>query len=421
VSTVTPPAASSAANVSAAHVSAAPASAAQAGAAASPPAAPGPARRRQRRPVLAITAFVLLAAIAAALLRPPPAVVGYLSPQDTGPSGGRAIADILAGRGHPVRTVTTVPDAVGAAGAGTTLVITSPDLLSPAGLRSLGRARADLVVIEPDRAALHALAPGLTLTGDTPVTVLAPGCSLPAAALAGPAGLGGPGLATAPGAAAPGGPLAGAARCYPAGGQPTLVRFRSAGRLVTVLGTGAPLTNHDLPRQGDAALAINLLSTAGPITWLVPQPGPPGAAGPPSTSSLEPLAARLVEVQLALALLLTALWRARRLGPLITERLPVVVRASETVEGHARLYRSRRARDRVAATLRASALTRLAPAVGLPASAAPEAVTAGLAARSTLDAARLADLLYGAAPDSDMALVTLAGDLDALEGEVLRQ
>ncbi len=65
-----------------------------------------------------------------------------------------------------------------------------------------------------------------------------------------------------------------------------------------------------------------------------------------------PLAAWLVAIQLGVALLLAALWRARRLGPLVTERLPVVVRASETVEGHARLYRSRRARDRVAATLR---------------------------------------------------------------------
>ncbi len=386
------------------------------------PAAPGPAWRRQWRPVLGVALFVVLTAVAAALLHPSPAVAGYLSPQDTGPSGARAITDILAGRGHLTRTVTTVPDAVSAAGPGTTLVITSPGLLSPAGLRSLGRTRADLVIIEPDQATLRALAPGLTLTAGAGVTVVAPGCSLPAAALAGPADLGGPGLATAPGAAAPGGPLAGAARCYLAGGQPSLVRFRSAGRLVTVLSTGAPLTNAGLPRQGDAALAINLLSTAGRVTWLVPGPGLTGSGGaPPSTSSLVPLVARLVAAQLAVALLLTALWRARRLGPLITERLPVVVRASETVEGHARLYRSRRARDRVAATLRASALTRLAPAVGLPAGAAPEAVTAALAARSTLDAARLANLLYGAAPDSDMALVTLAGDLDALEGEVLRQ
>jgi hypothetical protein len=134
-----------------------------------------------------------------------------------------------------------------------------------------------------------------------------------------------------------------------------------------------------------------------------------------------PLTAYLVLAQLGVALALTALWRARRLGPLVTERLPVIVRASETVEGHARLYQSRRARDRVAATLRAAAAGRLLPAVGLPAGAAPGAVTAALAARSALDEARLANLLYGAVPASDAALVTLAAELDALEEEVLRK
>ncbi len=134
-----------------------------------------------------------------------------------------------------------------------------------------------------------------------------------------------------------------------------------------------------------------------------------------------PLAAYLVLIQLGVALLLTALWRARRLGPLVAEPLPVVIRASETVEGHARLYQSRRARDRVAATLRAAAIGRLAPAAGLPASAAPGAVAAALAARSALDEARVASLLYGTVPASDAALVALASDLDALEGEVLSQ
>ena len=52
--------------------------------------------------------------------------------------------------------------------------------------------------------------------------------------------------------------------------------------------------------------------------------------------------------QLWLVVVLVALWKGRRLGPLVAEQLPVVVRASETVEGRGRLYRSRRARDRAA-------------------------------------------------------------------------
>jgi hypothetical protein len=298
-------------------------------------------------------------------------------------------------------------------------VITSPALLTTGQLRALGRTPADLVVVEPDSAALAALAPRLRLVGTAPAGPVAPGCALRAAVLAGPADLGGPGLLVTPGPP-------GVTQCYKSGGLPALVRFRSAGRLVTVLGSGDPLSNADVARQGNAALAINLLSAGGRIVWLVPQfsPGPAAGlagGGSPSFLSLVPLAARLVAIELGVALLLTVAWRARRLGPLITERLPVVVRASETVEGHARLYQSRRARDRVAAALRAAATARLAPAVGLPPRAVPAAVTTALAARSTLDEARIADLLYGPVPRSDATLITLADDLDALEGEVRRQ
>ncbi|GDY74619.1 hypothetical protein SAV31267_041040 [Streptomyces avermitilis] len=66
-------------------------------------------------------------------------------------------------------------------------------------------------------------------------------------------------------------------------------------------------------------------------------------------------------LQLFIAAALAALWRARRLGPLVPERLPVAIRASETVEGRARLYRKANARDRAAAALRSTTRTRLAP------------------------------------------------------------
>ena len=356
------------------------------------------------------------------VLRPPTPVTGYLSPQGTDAFGARALADILAARGHPVQPATTVSAAVIAARPGTTLLVTSPYLLTRAQARALGRTGADLVIIEPDQTTLNILAPRLTLDGGGSISTVAPDCSLAAAALAGPASMGGPGLRVR--TPDPGGPAApGVTQCYRQNGRPTLVQFRSAGRPVTVLSTGAPLANTYLAHQGNAALAVNLLSGAGPVVWLVPAipPGGTPAGTSKSFTSLVPLGAYLVLAQLGVALLLTALWRARRLGPLVTEPLPVVVRASETVEGHARLYQSRRARDRVAATLRAATAGRLLPAVGLPADAAPAAVTAALAARSTLDEARVANLLYGAVPASDAALVTLASDLDALEEEVLRQ
>jgi hypothetical protein len=367
---------------------------------------------RAWRAPLAIAAFVLAAAAAIALLQPRAAVPGYLSPDSTAPDGAHALADILGARGHRVLPVTTVPAAVAAARRGTTLVITSPFLLTGRQEHMLARSRASLVLVEPDPGALAVLAPPVRQEGGGPAETLLPACTLPAAVLAGPADLGGAGLLVRPGTPA--------AQCYISDGRATLVRYRSGGRFITVLSSGELLTNGRLARPGNAALAINLLSTGGRVIWLVPAVGlgPAGSNGQQSLTSLVPLTTYLVAIQLVLALVLAAVWRGRRLGPLIVERLPVIVRAAETVEGHARLYQSHRARGRVAAELRAALLARAGPAVGLPAGAPPAEVTAALAARSAVAQARIADLLYGAAPRSDADLVTLAADLDALEREV---
>ncbi len=210
--------------------------------------------------------------------------------------------------------------------------------------------------------------------------------------------------------------------CYPVRGNPSLVRYSASGRTLTILGTGLPLSNAYLGQEGNAALALNLLGAHQQIVWLTPEPfvatgltpGQPGEPAPP----LVPAIAWLVVLQLAVALVLAVIWRARRFGPLITERLPVVVRASETVEGHARLYQARRARDRAAATLREAMLGRVKPLLGLPPSAPAEAVVPELAARSARSEDNIKAIGYGPPPASDLELIRLADDLDELEREV---
>ena len=125
-------------------------------------------------------------------------------------------------------------------------------------------------------------------------------------------------------------------------------------------------------------------------------------------------------IQLAIAAVLTGLWRARRLGPLITERLPVVVRASETVEGHAGLYQSRRARDRAATALREDMLGRMLPVLGLVRRHRGGRDGRGLA-RSTRGRQEIAGILFGQPPGTDLDLVNLARSLDELEREVCSQ
>jgi hypothetical protein len=397
---------------------------------------------------LAIVALILLGGTVIALLQPGVVVTGYLDPAGTGTTGAHAITDILTDRGDTViRAITPAAAAAAAREAaargaatgragpgGVTLVVTSPALLTAAQLNGLARVPADRVLIGPDRAALSALAPGVELLGTAPVQALSPGCGLTVARLAGSADTGGLRLAVR---ATPRpkrrrarrGAASQAALCYPTGGAASLVRYTAAGRLITVLGSGNALTNGSLADLGNAALAVNLLGTHSRIVWLVPGPGLPGrvpgggapANGQRSLLRLIPLPAYLVTIQLGIAVLLAALWRARRLGPLVPEPLPVVVRASETVEGHAGLYRSRRARGRAAAALRTAMLRRTLPALGLAPDTGAAEVAAAFSARSGSGQARIEAMLFGPVPGDDAALVVLADDLDALEREVRLQ
>lgn len=376
---------------------------------------PGPAaaaRRRGWRSWLVIALIVIAGGTIIALVQRPPANP-YLNPDSTGPTGTHALADVLAKLGHRVVMAGSVQAALGSARAGSTLVVTSPDYLTGQELTTLGRTPADVVLVEPTAAALADVAAPVELIGSPePVLVTQPHCGLRAAALAGNADMGGENLLVVT-------PARGLEECYSSTSGPTLVQLAVHGRLVTVLGTGAPLTNADLASQGNAALAINVLPTR-TVVWLTPPVAPQLAASTRATTlfGLVPLAAYLVLAQLAVALLLTVAWRSRRLGPLVAEPLPVVVRASETVEGHGRLYEARRSRDTAAEALRVAAQNRLTRAAGLPRAADSTAVVAALAERSSLGEARITELLYGPAPETDRALLALARDLDELEQQV---
>ena len=375
--------------------------------------------RHWRAPV-AVLLLVLLGGLIVALLQVRPPVAGPLDPNDTGPAGAHALVALLQHRGQTVVRAGSVAAAAAQAGSrGTTLVVTSPQELSRGELAELARLPAGLLLVTPGHDALAALAPAVTLAGPAePVRNLLPRCGLPGAAAAGRADLGG--LLLRSGAP-------GAFRCYPRSEATPfsfsfLVRYAAPGHMVTVLGTGAPLANANLGASGNAALALNLLAASPRIVWLVPGLLPAPAAAHPgqhSLTSLIPGQVWAVVIQLGIVVVLLAAWRMRRLGPLVTEPLPVVVRACETVEGHGRLYRSRRARDRAAAALRDAALRRIVIRLGLPRDVAAEAACQELASRTGRDPGEIRAILFGPVPGDDAALVKLAAGLDALEGQVL--
>lgn len=346
----------------------------------------------QWRVPLVIVTIVLAGGALIAWLQPSQPS-GYLDPGNADPSGGRALAAILAHRGEQLTTVNSTAAAKARAGTGAaTILVTNPQFLTVAQLGALNQTTADIVLTDPDQAELSAVAPQVTVAGQASTRTIDPSCPLPAATLAGNANMGGTLLATT----APG-----AVRCYPADGHPSLVSYDASGRRITVLGTGTPFTNAQLGNDGNAALAMNLLGAAPRLIWLEPTPNLAEAApanGQASFASLIPKPVYMVAVQLIIAVLLLALWRVRRLGPVVAERLPAVVWAAETTEGHGRLYQARRARDQAAQHLRQAAAARISARTGRPV----EEVMRTIA---------------GPPPQDDAALVLLADRLDELESQ----
>ena len=169
---------------------------------------------------------------------------------------------------------------------------------------------------------------------------------------------------------------------------------------------------------GNAALAMNLAGEHPRLVWYAPQQLEGEKSSSASITDLMPDRVGWVIWQLIVAVALLALWQGRRLGPLIAEPLPVVVRASETVEGRGRLYQSHRARDRAADALRSATISRLTPRLGLSAAAGRTQILDAIAAHSGTDPARLTHLLYGPAPATDDDLINLAHALDDIERQV---
>ncbi|WP_406401924.1 DUF4350 domain-containing protein [Streptomyces sp. NBC_00879] len=348
---------------------------------------------------------------------------GRLDPRSADRYGSRAVAELLKDRGVSTRVVTTLDEAASAGGPDTTLLVTGPDLLTETQQGTLREAMADsggrTVLLAAGPASLGTLAPGVHSEAPTSVSARTPQCSLPAADSAGSAELGGERYTTE---------RPGADRCYPSDGLPTLLRIDETGNGDTVLlGSPAILYNHRLDKNGNASLALQLLGSRSHLVWYLPSLGDNSAAQDSTDGDTDSAFLDLIPsgwlwgtLQLAVAAVLAAIWRARRLGPLVTERLPVAIRASESTEGRARLYRKVNARDRAAAALRSATRTRIAPLLGVPPAGAhsPDALLPAVSAHLPTGERDLNGLLFGPAPADDTALIHLADQLDALEREV---
>jgi len=184
-----------------------------------------------------------------------------------------------------------------------------------------------------------------------------------------------------------------------------------------VLGATEALTNGAILENGNAALGLNLLGATETLVWYIPSIEDLGG-DIPTTGELSPPWVLSVTLLFFIVIFVAAFWRGRRLGPLIVENLPVTVRASETMQGRARLYETASARQHTLDSLRIGTIARLAKACGLPVVATVDEVIAGAAAIAEMDPKEVAGLLIDEHPATDRDLVRLSDALLALEQRV---
>lgn len=366
-----------------------------------------PRRRRSWRWVVAILlVLAVIAGVDAYLTAPRPGA--RMDPASTGPDGAHALVELLRDAGVDVVVADTIADVERAARPDALILVAQSQYLTDAVTDRLARIRSDLLLVEPTTRAREALLPGVEVSGASGFDS-DPNCTLREAVRSGSVRFGPTNTFKSKDGRA-------MTRCY----DGALIRFRDGGRVVTAVGSTDFMTNGSLLHAGNAALAMNLAGDRPRLVWYAPHHVEGETSAKASLFDLIPPNVSWIVWQLALVVLLVAAWKGRRPGPLVAEELPVVVRASETVEGRGRLYRSRRARDRAAAALRTATLQRLLPRLGLGTGADPAAVVSTVARRTGSDPGFVSYHLFGPPPTTDHDLLQLARALDDIERQVAR-
>jgi hypothetical protein len=180
---------------------------------------------------------------------------------------------------------------------------------------------------------------------------------------------------------------AGAATCGPAGaGAFVVVEDRGAGRIVSVGGPDV-FTNRNLDEADNAVLAAVLLAPDVTAHSAFLRPSIAVGGGEASLVDLIDTPVRAALAQLVVAFLLTALWRARRLGKPVLEPQAVPIEASELTSAVSRLLARADRPGRAAAVLRDRARRDLSGPLGLPLDAPVDAVLDAITRRTDLSPA----------------------------------
>ena len=342
-----------------------------------------------------------------------------LDPANPRSAGAQALARVLGDHGVKVTVIRSQRELLDETIDGTsTVVITHTLRLSGRTARTAlthTASAASVVLLDPD----PEVTKGMELPVDSHLTDL----STPAAACTG-TGLGQDfRLEGAERAYTTTANAAGATTCFPdkLDGGGAMVRLPGAvGRPpVTLLGDDTLISNGTILDSDNAAIALHLLGQTGHLIWYIPSLADITASESTSRSIAPPWFQPGVALA-ASAVVFLSLWRGRRLGRLVTEPLPVIVRAIETTESRGRMYRKSRDRTRALAVLQLATRRRLTAYLGLSSRSSVSSVAAAAAAVSGRSYQDVLELLSSPAVHDDSSLLELANTLAALEKEVRR-
>lgn len=357
---------------------------------------------RRHRPLL-VVALAIVVAVTLAYIATPKGQESYAryDPESPDPEGTRALVRVLEDHGVEVDIVRSAKRLESAEiGQDTTVFVTGTDAL---GENTANRLReraegADLILSDPPPYVSAMLDIPYALS-QTPETVEADcddprweGLNIQADAVT----------------------AYDAGSCFPHEGGAVLAPDDG----LTVWGAPQVLTNDQILRADNAAVALRLLGGNDRLVWYVPSFDDLAPDEAHSAGSLLPDWIRPALWILLLAVVAVALARGRRLGPLAVEPLPVHVRAAETTRSLGRLYRRSGDRAHAATTLRHAARGRLARRLRLDRDATTEAVVRAVVHRTGRSDLEVSALLTDSPMKNDQDLITLANALAALEEEV---
>lgn len=372
------------------------------------------AQRWQRWKVLGVViGCVLFVGFLTTIIRPAGNQIP-MHPQNAEPSGAMAVTQILQNNGVNVTVTGSLAEARAAADSSTTIFVYDTFVVESSFYREAHDAGADLVIVDPANSTINQLNLG----------VFQQNASSDA-------------LTSGPVAAQCSAPHAQAARHIPAqergfalsGGSDTELCFAidgvgsyaaSADNRVHLFATAAPFQNSHLANSGHAALTIGALGQKENLVWFLPTSlqNPSDAGDDGSIFVFLPPWFPAALTLVGFIALFLALWRGRRMGRLVSEPLPVVVRGAETTVGLGQVYRRANEIQHTADALRSGTALRCAQRLGVAPTAAGADLCAAIAHSVNRSYEEITVLLFGPPPRTSAELIRLTQMLDHLESEV---